>query len=508
MKLKKCIAILVLFAIAFFHVNLKIGSANQQLTSDIRIGLFFNSTAVNSLTLSSEDGFLIGYKKGDDLDIFAKILDTKISIILVDKDNFVSVKDGFKTQQEAQNYVKTNKLKDVYLFYNRSWEILKSDNDNINSTNSPDSAIIKGNSDSLGLVCPFDVNEMIYFTSKNKNGLITLNNKRYRGSIGIKSSGYGKMTVINELDIEQYLYGVVPKEMPASWPLEALKAQAVSARTYIVSNFSKWEKYGFDLTDGTRDQVYGGYDAENPRTNRAVDETCGEILLYDGKPITALYHSDSGGITEDNTEVFGADIPYLKPVEEKYESTSPNRLWKKRYSIDDINRRAQIVVNEIGKINDISILERSKSNRASKVLFSGDRGEKILSGRNVRSILGLKSTLFDINKEFENNSPQEVVYVKTSYKIDKIRDFKDRYIISKNGIFENTNDNILVENSLKKRKLTGSGWTRTNNGDFIFIGRGWGHGVGMSQWGAKSMAENGHDYVDILQHYYQGVKIR
>lgn len=507
MKLKKFIAIFILFTIAFLNINPKLSFANKHISSNIRIGLFFNSTAINSLTLSSKDGFWVEYKESDNSGDFAEISDTNICVRLINRNNFVSIEDGFKTWQEAQNYVNMNRLNDVYLFYNKSWEVLKAA-DNIKNTNSPDSVIIKGSSNS-GLICPFDIDDMVYFTSKNKDGLITFNNKCYRGSIVIKPSNCGKMTVINELDIEQYLYGVMPKEMPTSWSLEALKAQAVSARTYAVSNFSKWEKYGFDLTDDTRDQVYGGYNVENLRTNRAVDETCGEILLYDGKPITALYHSDSGGITEDNNEVFGTDIPYLKPVKEKYETTSPNRFWKKRYSIDDINRRAQAVVNEIGTIHDISILERSKSGRASKILFSGDRGEKVLSGGNVRNILGLKSTLFDINKKTEGKSLQEVVYVKTSYTIDEIKNLNGKYIISKNGIFENTNDNIVLENLLKIRDFNSSKQRlRTNRDEFVFIGRGWGHGVGMSQWGAKAMADNGHDYVDILQHYYQGVKIR
>lgn len=502
MKLKKYIIALI-FTVFFCFISFNFASAKNQIPSAINIGLYYGDTALKSLKLSSEDGFLVGFKYGSNLDPFAKIVDTNISISLVDLEDFTLIKDGFKDQKDAENFAKNIGFQEnIYILYDKSWQVIKVKN---LDTNGSGYLTVKGSFSSPGLVFPVAIEDFISFIPIDQN-LICLGNLKYRGIIKIKPLVNGKMTVINELGLEEYLYGVVPREMPASWPVEALKSQAVAARTYAVSNISKWGKYGFDITGSTKDQVYGGYNAENPKSNEAVDQTRGQIALYNGKPITALYHSDSGGITEDNYEVFGSDIPYLKSVKEIYETSSPNKIWEKRYSINEINQSLKEITKEIGRIVDISIIEKSGSKRARKLLISGTKGERILTGKNFRELLGLKSTFFEIYKDNLEHVSQNVLYAKSSYKTTDIPNLKGKYIISSKGIFQDTEKvNILSDSA--KRKYKNDLKLKTNN-TFIFVGKGWGHGVGMSQWGAKAMAENGHNYIEILQHYYNGVRIK
>lgn len=145
----------------------------------------------------------------------------------------------------------------------------------------------------------------------DKAGYVSTKGKWYRGKLMIKNIG-GKLTVINDIELEDYLKGVVPSEMPPSWEFEALKAQAIAARSFALANLGKQAKYGYDLKDNTEDQAYGGASAETNVTNRAVDETHGLVLTYDMKIISAYYSASAGGMT--STSVWGGYVPYLHSV--------------------------------------------------------------------------------------------------------------------------------------------------------------------------------------------------
>ena len=144
-------------------------------------------------------------------------------------------------------------------------------------------------------------------------GYVSTKNKWYRGNLMIQNKG-GKLTVINNLGIEEYLQGVVPAEMPSGWELEAHKAQAVAARSYAVANLGKRASLGFDLKDTPEDQAYGGASAETSRTNKAVEETKGIVLTYDMKVITAYYSASAGGQSVTASDVWGGNLPYLRSV--------------------------------------------------------------------------------------------------------------------------------------------------------------------------------------------------
>ena len=168
------------------------------------------------------------------------------------------------------------------------------------------------------------------------------------------------MTLINIVNIEQYLYGVVPAEIEADAPLEAIKAQAVAARTYTYRNINRYSKWGFDLVDTVDSQVYRGYDGERATTNQAVNETKGKKMLYNGSLAQVFYFASSGGMTANVKEVWGSEIPYLVSVPDPYESqTSYRYIWEKTLTAEEIKKILFISGVEIGDIVSVSAEEYS-----------------------------------------------------------------------------------------------------------------------------------------------------
>lgn len=278
-------------------------------------------------------------------------------------------------------------------------------------------------------------------------GMLTIDNKAYRGKIRVQQSN-GKLRVINILNLEQYLYGVVPKEMSPQWHMEALKSQAVAARTYALYQKEKNRNRDYDVYASTASQVYGGYGAEYARATRAVNETRGQILLYRGKLVLAYFHSNSGGVTEDAEQVWTAEVPYLRSVRDDFSAQVSNAEWKQYVDFEGIKRSLSTKGVDVGMIRSIVPADMSPTGRIKKLRIVHSRGETTLTGNHFRIKVDpgvIKSTLFTINNET-------------------------------NGI--------------------------------RLYGRGYGHGVGMSQWGAYQMAKAGYPYTTILQHYYSGVEVR
>jgi stage II sporulation protein D len=338
-------------------------------------------------------------------------------------------------------------------------------------------------------------------------------NNIYRGNALIYNYSSVAFNLINELDLEQYIYGVVPREVSPSWNIEALKAQAVAARTYAVKNINKHKKYGFDLCADTDCQVYGGFNAEDTRSNNAVDATKGKLIYYNNKVIDAVFFATSGGSTEDCVNVWGTDIPYLKGVDDSLEPQKiPLKTWTKSFDLGMIKSILAARKIDIGDIVDLKIDEVSKNGRALSITFIGTKGQKTYKKDNIRAILGLYSTYFTIQKG-ASADPLTVV-------ADKI------YIISGDSKVKEAgeNINILGQNSSEDNNTNLNGKTIisenqtkivdnkpeqiNNNVQFIINGKGNGHGVGMSQNGAKGMADNGKDYIAILKHYYTGVEVK
>ena len=231
---------------------------------------------------------------------------------------------------------------------------------------------------------------------------LRLNGKRYRGSFEVAAIRT-KLRVINSLGLEAYLYGVVPDEVPHTWPSEALKAQAVVARSYALAQ----RKTGaFDLYDDTRSQVYNGIDAEEPQTNAAVNATAGQVLLYGGRIATAYFFSTSGGRTANVADVWGATVPYLVSVPDPYDSASPHHSWGP-YRFTPARLAQAIGVR--GPLLDVRTTVNGSA-RVDRLVGVGALGEASISGSDARRKLGLRSTWFRVGVLALDRPTRALVY--------------------------------------------------------------------------------------------------
>ena len=294
-----------------------------------------------------------------------------------------------------------------------------------------------------------EVGKELVIKSRDKRG-IWVGDKRYSGLINIKNLK-NEIFVLNIIGIEKYLSSVVGSEMPYKWPIEALKAQAIASRTYALKKTGN-DLYDIDSTQ--RDQVYNGLESKTYKTNKAVKYTRSLVITHKNKLINALFHSSSAGMTENSEDVWRNKYPYLISVKD-FDQENPKMYWQKIFS----NKELQILFPKIGGIQEIEILDITKSGRIKTIKLIGNYGSHDFSGTNLREKMGLKSTLF------------------------RFKFVKDKINQEKNKI-ENLNNTLLIS------------------------GMGAGHGVGMSQWGAKYLAMRGYKAKDILEYYYRGVQIK
>lgn len=283
---------------------------------------------------------------------------------------------------------------------------------------------------------------------KNKNGLIFCNNRWYRGELIILTNRTKKeLTVVNKLNLEDYLLSVVPSEIPNSWQKEGLKAQSIASRSYALGYLNRRRSKGYDLEASVEDQAYLGVSAEKKATSLAVKETAGEVLLdKDNKPLIALYHSSGGGYTdsiENLWETNGVKASVHIQPRPDYDDNSPHFKWYRDYNLTEVNKKLLSKV-KVGEVTNIIPISRSPAQRVMWIEISGTEGKAKIRGEDFRRCLNLPSSKFNLSIE---------------------------------------------ENHVK------------------FAGRGYGHGLGLSQWGTKALAEKGFTYKQILAHYYPGTNL-
>jgi stage II sporulation protein D len=279
------------------------------------------------------------------------------------------------------------------------------------------------------------------FIPSDDQGTIQVAGKPYRGSLLVRANLNGGLDIINYVDLEAYLKSVVSSEMPSAWPLEALKAQAIAARSYAIAAIGKHESDGYDLKADIEDQVYKGAGSESPASVSAVNQTRGEVLRYQGKVISAFFHSASGGSTELAENVWGRPVPYLHAVAD-YDDDSPNFCWSRSVTTQQAEQMLTASGKSVGALLALMPISRGVSPRVRWMLASGTEGSLMLTGEQARKIFALPSACF----------------------------------------------NILGSDNC-----------------YMFAGRGSGHGLGMSQWGAKRLAEAGMQASDILKYYFKDV---
>jgi len=345
---------------------------------------------------------------------------------------------------------------------------------------------------------------------------VDLGERSYRGRIEFISSN-GLLTAVNVVGVDDYLYGVVPSEAPSSWPIEALKAQAVAARTYAVSRISQnaHEGEGYSLCDGIHCQVYAGAGAETDAATEAVDETSGIMVYYDGAPINAVYFSSSGGATDDSENVWGAYVPYLRAVKEINETVDSS--WTRTFTLSELTELAAENGAGIGNATDLQITRTNEFGRVTEIAIVGTLGTKIISGEAIRwffagtSGSGLQSRNFTIENGVAAQEIGNIAVIGADSGV--IAPFDKLYVIAANTdagnlaagpLFAVGADAAPVGLSFYSTVIKAPSGMKA----FTLVGSGSGHGAGMSQYGAKGMAELGYTYDEILRYYYTGVEVK
>ena len=315
--------------------------------------------------------------------------------------------------------------------------------------------------------------------TNSAGGRIKYNSNEYRGKL-LASVVDGQLLIVNLISLEDYVKGVLPSEMSPSWNMEALKAQAVAARTYAL--YTKNQKThlgeGFDLCDSTHCQAYEGIANEATSASAAVDATKGLVMTYQGRPIYAPYHASSGGVTENSEDVWGNNLPYLRSVKDN-DAQSPYHNWSVSYTAAQVQKLLGAAGKNIGQLQSISVT--SANGRAAKVQFVGSGQTIEVTGQQARQIFGLKSTYFTIRTK---RKPDAVLTQKPNKK-------------GQNEVID------VAPTAMNGGKLL----VKNDKVEVIFDGHGFGHGLGMSQYGAKAMADAGKNYEDILHHYYTDIEI-
>lgn len=332
------------------------------------------------------------------------------------------------------------------------------------------------------------------FTVVATSGYLGVSGGIYRGKMRILASG-GELLVLNVIDIEEYLRGVVPGEMPSKWHIEALKAQAVAARTYALRMMIGRENSDWDVVATTADQVYGGVKYEKETTDEAIRRTAGEVIVYGDSPIIAYYHSDAGGYTK------AGDHPYLKPVKSE-EPDSPYQNWQLSYSPEEFSKLLEDGGLPGGRVLGIAAAYDDYG-RVQGLSVTTDKttyGVTALQFRRIIGVMIVRSTRFTIMFEGGVVWDKEVP---VSYS-DKLTaagkggeasvKIRDSYVASLDKVKQMKGDYVALGQRRAASKI-------------VITGSGFGHGSGMSQWGALHMAKTGKTYLDILTHYYTDVKI-
>ena len=347
-------------------------------------------------------------------------------------------------------------------------------------------------------------------TEKNESGVFAmdLGERSYRGRIEIgRYGGRSSLTAVNVVPLEEYLYGVVPCEMPASWHTEALKAQAVCARSYALIKAGYHAetdiKRGYRMVDTVQSQVYGGISFEHPRSNAAVNATRGETLCYENRTVTGYYCSGSGGHTENVEDVWGFAIPYLQGVPDIYETNPSKKPWSVTLSADELKRLLQNEGKNVGSVKKVMQEVVTSSGRVYSLRVIGSLNSVGLATDALRNVLELASTKFRV---FGADSvPDEVTVQGASG--TKEATIHECYVISGNGQVQSADGLTEQYVVLSADNMTSFPRYAPEEGEYLFAGMGHGHGVGMSQYGADAMAVNGAKYTEILNHYYPGTKL-
>ena len=455
----------------------------------VKIGLFYMSTAVSSVTVVSGDGF-----------------------ILADTDRY-----GFTEREDLRDYTS------LIIEYVDGYATVFDMDDNV-------------------IIDSVDQNVALISASEDPDSrIVTINGVKYRdGVVAAPYTTGPKLAVANYITLEHYLWGVVPSEMGYQYGAEALKAQAVTARSFTLANLNKHGggALSFDLCSKTHCQAYNGVSQEHTSTTNACKATAGEILTYNGKVVTAYYHAYNGGYTMDPSDVWSTPLGYLSSDRDEYTSL---HSWNTSFSFEELS--SLLAGYDVGQVEAVRVGKRLSNGAVQELVIEGSGRDVTLSKNMIMSVLNLKSRWFSVLSEGyqpvslpdgQGSSSAsdggsggsertiEAYYIASgasgSVKLPESSTF---HVVSSSGVSEVAVSDVLffdgrnnydpkqdaVETEAPEDGENNSGFADevAENGIVYFSGIGYGHGVGLCQTGANNMAAKGFDYTEIIDYYYDDV---
>ncbi len=510
-----------------------ITAMGAEYTDTLRVGIYYDTAAVDELNLKSNNGFSFGISKDRVFMEFGTTEQTSVNVISDITENTPSFHvdySSYSTIDEAKLALETLKSMgiDAFIaFYQSGFHTMSGNYKNNNDAlwaaenlaqkgtviQSSDSALrlVDQSGQTLFLaddtICGITVYPMDF---QNIDSLTTISGSAkgtYRGGFESRKLSDNKITVVNIVPVEAYLYSVVCREMSPSWEIEALKAQAVCARNFSLGRINYHKKYGFDVCRTVCCQAYATTADQSASVHTAVDETRGELLFYNDTLVQAVYSSSMGARTENVENVWGSKIPYLVSVENPYEDTENiyNGKWTKNLTKTRATEIMKARGYDIGNVTDIIVSDRTAAGGVLKLLVKGTNGSKTFERESCRTIFSEAT----YSQRYTVQTGGQAVYPTIN-----ISDGTTQSTAALNTVTVLGGDNkpVQIQNSSiasdgKSTQKYDVSYTAGDKDTFVFTGEGWGHGVGMSQYGAKGMAMAGFDYEEILTHYYTGTHI-
>jgi len=589
---KKASAALIAAAVMFSSTP--VPASAGPVPDVVRVGLYYKDSSVNTaqsiFDLSAQAGMMLGFSRNENFTEIYRAPGT--SVIYIRKDGYyyntgsglkeydpsappasgvrygpyhIKIGNDYSDQATAAAQVDLYRQSGVQAFiaYADVWQVwtgsyesdpaAQADTNNIRNllgelgytVVQPSTARVIATDGQYQPVCAF-VSGSAFFQARpapeNNPPVIKIKGVPYRGAIEVKRLSGSDMTVINTVTMQEYLYGNVPPEIGGKSPAEALKAQAIASKMYVLNNMGKHGKTGFDVCATTGCQVYKGYNSETPQANAAIDEVKDKVIMYNGKPAEAVfYFASGGGSTEDVRNVWGSSYPYLVSVEDKYERIY---TWTKTLRASDVRAK----LPEMGNILGIAITQTApQTGRVTQLAVSGtSRGNpEYFTREKTRTLFGLDSQLYTITSDADvfaaavsyaplasaDSSVQAATTADTATTTSQAIDAAPA-----NNITPKTDPTIQLPASSTpvrtqlggKKVVTASGVVTITGSDnkitilgangntkkaavvpetYTFTGKGWGHAVGMSQEGAIGMGKAGFTFDQILTYYFQGTQI-
>ncbi len=464
----------------------------------IRVGLCFGSNARTYIELFSNEGFDVGYYEGNNLVSVWSSDDQSAVVEVTSGELYISY--GYETYEEADAVAEGG-----FVMYTSTgfYKAFSEPHEGFDPYLLSEGAMAVKFSGVTELV----VNRTD-MGMRGKNNLTMIDGYSYRGGAEMRYAGSGIMTIINVVGFTDYVCGVVPYEMPVSFEPEALKVQAVCARNYAVISMGRFDNYGFDVTDDVTSQVYGGVGGETEKSNIAVRETDGMMLMYEYEPAQTYFSSMSGGHTEACKNVWYADIPYLCGVEDPYEDTEniQGGIWEVRLTPEEIADKLAAWGESVGQVTDMYVDSYTDAGGVYKLVITGTEGTAEFTKDDCRNLFALKSQKYTVSKPYSEAQETITQYVPYN-EIQRGLRYPESSVAEK--LYDYPTMKVTVENKLFGTYEEKTVTNRVSIGEDVYLlsGRGYGHGLGMSQWGAQGMAQAGYGFEEILLHYFPGTTL-